>query len=99
MVFALLLFVAEIKVQAHGLLTAGGVAALLIGLIIVFPPFRPTFPGVRQSVEPPVVIFVVGLTAIFFGVALRAARRPLPVRSGASLLAGPIGGANTELAR
>src|SRR5881392_2626549 len=31
MVFALLLFVAEIKVQAHGLLTAGGVAALLIG--------------------------------------------------------------------
>src|SRR5437879_898642 len=65
MVFALLLFVAEIKVQAHGLLTAGGVAALLIGLIIVFPPFRPTFPGVRQSVEPLVVVFVVGLPAIF----------------------------------
>src|SRR5205807_5238482 len=56
MVFALVLFVAEIKVQAHGLLTAGGVAALLIGLIIVFPPVRPTFPGVRQSVEPLVVI-------------------------------------------
>src|SRR5947199_924408 len=44
-VVALLLFVAEIKVQAHGLLPAGGVAALLIGLIIVFPPFRPTFPA------------------------------------------------------
>ncbi|MDQ2913820.1 MAG: nodulation protein NfeD, partial [Chloroflexota bacterium] len=69
MVFALLLFVAEIKVQAHGLLTAGGVAALVIGLIILFPPFRPTFPGVRQSVEPLLVVFVVGLTAIFFGVA------------------------------
>src|SRR5947207_2953701 len=95
MVFALLLFVAEIKVQAHGLLTAGGVAALLIGLIIVFPPFRPTFPGVRQSVEPLVVIFVVGLTAIFFGVALRTALRPLPVVSGASLLVGAIGVAKT----
>ena len=98
MVFALLLFVAEIKVQAHGLLTAGGVAALLIGLIIVFPPVRPTFPGVRQSVEPLVVIFVVGLTAIFFGVALRTALRPLPVVSGASLLVGAIGVAKTDIA-
>src|SRR5438445_8121171 len=98
MVFALLLFVAEIKVQAHGLLTAGGVAALLIGLIIVFPPFRPTFPGVRQSVEPLVVVFVVGLTAIFFGVALRTALRPLPVVSGASLLVGAIGVAKPDIA-
>jgi membrane-bound serine protease (ClpP class) len=98
MVFALLLFVAEIKVQAHGLLTAGGIASLVIGLIILFPPFRPTFPGVRQSVEPLVVVFVVGLTAIFFGVALRTALRPLPVVSGASLLVGAIGVAKTDIA-
>src|SRR5438445_12937492 len=98
MVFALLLFVAEIKVQATGLLTAGGVAALLIGLIIVFPPVRPTFPGVRQSVEPLVVIFVVGWPAIFFGVALRTALRPLPIASGASLLLGAVGVAKTDVA-
>jgi membrane-bound serine protease (ClpP class) len=98
MVFALLLFVAEIKVQAHGLLTAGGIAALVIGLIIVFPPFRPTFPGVRQSVEPLLVVFVVGLTTIFFGVALRTALRPLPVASGPSLLVGAIGVARTDIA-
>jgi len=98
MVFALLLFVAEIKVQAHGLLTAGGVAALVIGLIIVFPPFRPTFPGVRQSVEPLIVVFVAGLTALFFGVALRTALRPLPVASGASLLLGAVGVAKTDVA-
>jgi len=98
MVFALLLFVAEIKVQAHGLLTAGGVAALVIGLIILFPPFRPTFPGVRQNVEPLLVVFVVGLTTIFFGVALRAALRPLPVASGSSLLLGAIGVAKTDIA-
>lgn len=96
--FALLLFVAEIKVQAHGLLTAGGVAALVIGLIIVFPPFRPTFPGVRQSVEPLLVLFVVGLTTIFFGVALRTALRPLPVATGSSLLIGAIGVAKTDIA-
>ncbi|TMC79663.1 MAG: nodulation protein NfeD [Chloroflexi bacterium] len=97
MVFALLLFVAEIKVQAHGLLTAGGIASLVIGLIILFPPFRPTFPGVRQSVDPLVVAFVVGLTAIFFGVALRTALRPLPVASGASLLLGAVGVAKTDI--
>jgi membrane-bound serine protease (ClpP class) len=98
MVFALLLFVAEIKVQAHGLLTAGGIASLVIGLIILFPPFRPTFPGVRQSVEPLLVVFVVGLTAIFFGVALRTALRPLPVASGSSLLLGAVGVAKTDIA-
>jgi len=98
MVFALLLFVAEIKVQAHGLLTAGGIASLVIGLIILFPPFRPTFPGVRQSVEPLLVLFVVGLTTIFFGVALRTALRPLPVASGASLLVGAVGVAKTDIA-
>jgi membrane-bound serine protease (ClpP class) len=98
MVFALLLFVAEIKVQAHGLLTAGGVAALVIGLIILFPPFRPTFPGVRQSVEPLLVLFVVGLTTIFFGVALRTALRPLPIASGSSLLLGVVGVAKTDVA-
>jgi membrane-bound serine protease (ClpP class) len=98
MVFAILLFVAEIKVQAHGLLTAGGIAALVIGLIILFPPFRPTFPGVRQTVDPVVVVSVVGLTALFFGLALRTALRPLPVASGASLLLGVIGVAKTEVA-
>ena len=98
MVFAILLFVAEIKVQAHGLLTAGGIASLLIGLIILFPPFRPTFPGVRQSVDPIVVVSVVGLTAIFFGLALRTALRPLPVASGASLLIGAVGVAKTDVA-
>src|SRR5206468_1139936 len=98
MVFAVLLFVAEIKVQAHGLLTAGGIASLVIGLIILFPPFRPTFPGVRQSVDPLVVAFVVGLTAIFFGIALRTALRPLPVASGASLLLGAVGVAKTDIA-
>lgn len=98
MVFAVALFLLEIKVASHGLLTAGGIASLLIGTIIVFPPFRPTFPGVRQTVEPLVVAFVVGLTAIFFGVALRTALRPLPVASGASLLLGAVGVAKTDIA-
>src|SRR5437773_3562652 len=90
MAFAIILFVLEIKVPAHGLLTVGGIVSLLIGLVILFPPFRPTFPGVRQTVEPLIAVFVVGLTAIFFGVVLRVALRPLPVASGASLLLGAV---------
>jgi membrane-bound serine protease (ClpP class) len=97
MVFALLLFVAEIKVQAHGLLTAGGIASLVIGLIILFPPFRPTFPGVRQSVDPWIAVVVVALTATFFGIALRVALRPLPVASGSQLLLGVVGVARTDI--
>jgi membrane-bound serine protease (ClpP class) len=98
MVFAVALFLLEIKVASHGLLTAGGIASLLIGTIIVFPAFRPTFPGVRQTVDPLVAVFVVGLTAIFFGVALRTALRPLPIASGASLLLGAVGVAKTDIA-
>jgi len=99
MVFAIVLFVLEIKVPAHGLLTVGGIVSLLIGLVILFPPFRPTFPGVRQTVEPLIAVFVVGLTAIFFGVALRVALRPLPVASGASLLLGAVGVASSSASR
>jgi membrane-bound serine protease (ClpP class) len=98
MVFAILLFVAEIKVQAHGLLTAGGIASLVIGLIILFPPFRPTFPGVRQNVDPWIGVVVVALSAIFFGLALRVALRPLPLASGSSLLLGAVGVARSDIA-
>jgi membrane-bound ClpP family serine protease len=44
------------------------------------------------------VAFVVGLSAIFFGIALRTALRPLPVASGASLLVGAVGVARTDIA-
>jgi membrane-bound serine protease (ClpP class) len=98
MVFAVILFLLEVKIASHGLLTAGGIVSLLIGTIIVFPPFRPTFPGLRYTVDPLVIAFVVGLSALFFGVALRVALRPLPVASGASLLLGAIGVAKSDIA-
>jgi membrane-bound serine protease (ClpP class) len=98
MVFAIILFVLEIKVTSHGILTAGGIVALIIGTIIVFPPFRPTLPGFRYSVDPLVIAAVVGMSAAFFGFALRVALRPVPIASGTSLLLGAIGVAKSDIA-
>ncbi|MGH2499138.1 MAG: NfeD family protein [Candidatus Limnocylindria bacterium] len=101
MVFAVILFIAEIKVASHGLLTAGGIAALLFGTLIVFPPFRPTFPGFTYTVSPAVVATVVGVTAAFFFVVLRASARyvRLPTASGTPLLVGATGVARSDLAQ
>jgi membrane-bound serine protease (ClpP class) len=97
--FAVLLFVAEIKVPAHGLLTAGGTASLLIGLIILFPPIRPTFPGVRANVDPIVIAVVTLASAGFFAFLVRQAlvAHRLPLASGTSLLIGTIGVTKNEL--
>jgi len=97
--FAVLLFVAEIKVPAHGLLTAGGTASLLIGLIILFPPIRPTFPGIRNTVDPIVIALVTAVSAGFFAFLVRQAlvARRLPLASGTSLLIGSIGITKNEL--
>ena len=99
MVFAVVLFVAEIKLVSHGLLTAGGIGALLLGLIIVFPPLRPTFPGLRLTVEPAIIATIVGLTGLFFFVIARMALTVghLPVASGKEILVGVAGVAKTDV--
>lgn len=99
MVFAVLLFVAEIKIASHGILTAGGIAALLIGTIIIFPPLRPTFPGVRATVDPVVIALIVGMTgAFFFAIARLAVRaRGVFTPTGAAVLLGATGVARSDI--
>jgi len=98
MVFAVLLFVAEIKIVSHGLLTAGGIAALVVGTIILFPPV-PTFPGLRSSVDP-IVIATVALVSggFFFYVARFAVSiRHLSWAGGALAIVGATGVAKSEI--
>ncbi len=99
MVFAVVMFIAEIKIASHGILTAGGVVALLIGTIILFPPLRPTFPGVRANVDPVVTVVVVGLTgAFFFAIArLAISARGVFTPSGAAVLLGATGVARSDI--
>jgi membrane-bound serine protease (ClpP class) len=69
------LFVLELKLPSHGILTIGGMVALLMGTIILFPPLRPTFPGIRNTVEPAVIASTVGVTVAFFVIVARFALR------------------------
>ena len=100
MLFALVLFIAEVKIVSHGLLLAGGIASLILGAIIVFPLGRPTFPGVRYTADPLTILLLVGTATLFFVVVVRMAVgfQRLPVASGAALLVGSLGVAKTELA-
>src|SRR6266850_2698962 len=98
MVFAILLFVAEIKIASHGLLTAGGIGALVVGTIILFPPV-PTLPGLRANVDP-VVIATVALVsgAFFFYIARFAVSiRNLSWAEGTPAVVGATGVAKSEI--
>ncbi|MBU1185176.1 MAG: nodulation protein NfeD [Proteobacteria bacterium] len=74
--FAIILFIAEIKVVSHGILTIGGIASLVIGSLMLF---QTPEPSLRVSWG--VLIPAVTVTSLFFivviGIALKAQlRRP-----------------------
>src|SRR5438309_1263028 len=99
MVFAMVLFIADIKLASHFLLTAGGLVSLVVGTIILFPPLRPTFPGLRADVDP-VVIATVALVsgAFFFFVARFALKtRELTWAGGSPVLVGATGVAKSDI--
>src|SRR5438477_2410522 len=98
MVFGIILFALEIKLPAHGLLTVGGIVSLMIGIIILFPPFRPTFPGFRANVDPAIIAVVVALTAGFFIFLIRQARRFLRMPIYRTSILGAVGVAKNDLA-
>ena len=99
LVFAVLLFVAEIWVPSHGILTAGGVAAMVIGAIILFPPGRPTLPGFQLTIPPLTIVLIAGGSALFFLALARASFRylRLPTASGSSMLIGSVGVAKSDV--
>ncbi|RMH63714.1 MAG: nodulation protein NfeD [Calditrichaeota bacterium] len=75
--FAIILFILEIKITSYGILSIGGVVALLIGSIMLF---KSPLPELRASLQ--VVLFMVVIMAAFFlfviGLALKAQKkRPL----------------------
>jgi membrane-bound serine protease (ClpP class) len=93
-VFAMLLFAADVKVQSHGILTVGGAAALLLGSIILLGGDR----GVAR-VSLSVILTAVGASVAFFGLVIGAglrAQRRKPT-TGAPGMVGKQGTAMTDL--
>lgn len=89
-IFAVLLFLLDIKIASHGLLAIGGVVSLLLGSIMLIRPGPATgFTGVSKVV----IISATVITALFFltiiGIGLRA-QRGKPV-TGPVAMQGAIG--------
>ncbi|WP_353684264.1 nodulation protein NfeD [Thermodesulfovibrio sp. 3907-1M] len=89
-----ILFILELKITSHGLLTLGGVICFILGSIMLFDTANPLF---KLSLS--VIIPVTLVTALFFGVLLRLAykahkRKPV---TGVEELIGLKGIAKTDI--
>ncbi len=64
-IFAIILFLLEIKVQSYGMLTIGGIVSLILGSIMLFRG-EVEFPTMAVQVSMSVLIPVIGFTVLFF---------------------------------
>jgi len=101
LLFAVLLFLSELWVPSHGILTAGGVAAIVVGAIVLFPPGRPTLPGLELQVPPVTIAAVAGASAVFFVIIARGSLhyRRLSAVSTSPTLVGSLGIAKSDVDR
>lgn len=93
-VLAIILFIADIKVASHGILTAGGIASMLLGSLILI-----DSPAPYLRIAPGLIIGTVLTTAGLFAFAVRAvykAHKEKPT-TGIEGMLGQIGVARTEV--
>ncbi|TAM78240.1 nodulation protein NfeD [bacterium] len=93
--FALILFIADIKVPSHGVLTAGGIAAFVFGSVLLT---EHQAPFLRISLV--LILVVAALTAAFFAFAVGAGihAQTRKVQTGREGLRDAIGVARSDLA-
>jgi membrane-bound serine protease (ClpP class) len=93
-ILAIILFIMEIKIVSHGLLTIGGIISMLIGSLMLFKSSLPFF-----KVSLKVILPAVMLTSLFFsltiGLTIRAYRRK--PQTGMEGLIGLTGTAKTDI--
>ncbi|MFN0006561.1 MAG: NfeD family protein [Planctomycetota bacterium] len=90
----LVLFVLELKVVSHGLLALGGIACLIVGLMMVFPRDIPAL-RVSWSFVLPLALAMGGSMAVVVWLVTRA--RSAPVTTGTQGMVGETGWAETDL--
>jgi len=93
---AIILFVLEVKIVSHGILTIGGIIAMVIGSLMLF---ESSSPYIKLSIY--IILPAVLTTTLFFtltlGLAFKAYRRK-PV-TGAEGLIGEVGIASTDISK
>ncbi|MGQ0570828.1 MAG: NfeD family protein [Armatimonadota bacterium] len=92
--FAVLLFIADIKVPGHGVLTVGGVIAFVFGAILLT---ERQAPFLQISLRL-ILVVAAGLAAFFlFAVSAGVRAQRAPARSGSERLVGAVGIARSPL--
>ncbi len=67
-IFAIILFILEVKIVSHGMLTIGGIISMIFGSLMLFESAEPFY---RLSLS--VIVPAVMITALFFTITLRLA--------------------------
>src|SRR5262249_13383373 len=93
-VLGLILFLLEIKVASYGLLTLGGFACLLTGLLMMFPRDVPAL-RVSPAFVVPLSVAMAAVMGLFVVLVVRAQRAP--VATGRAGMLGELGQAASEL--
>ena len=95
LLFGIILLIVEIKVVSHGILTIGGVIAMLLGSLMLYD--APETTGIRLSWF--VIVPAVGTTAalVFFAVSMGIRALYRPSVTGADAMVGRLGVARTSL--
>ena len=93
---AFVLFILDIKAPTHGALTIAGVAAFIIGALVLFN--SATVPQFQRVSVPLVISFGVFLGLVFFGILMFALRTiHVPIQMGAESYLGKTGMARSSI--
>jgi len=94
MLFSFLLFVADVKMPTHGVLTAGGIISFLLGSLALF-----NTGSSGLAIAIPVIVGVTAVTALFFSTIVRLGvrARRAPPTTGPYELIGRMGEVRSDL--
>jgi membrane-bound serine protease (ClpP class) len=94
MILAIVLFVADVFATTHGVLTAGGIIAFMIGAFMLFDPAEPSL-QLSWTLVLPATILTGAFFAAIVGAGLRA--QFLPVKAGTGTMIGQTVPAVTDI--
>jgi membrane-bound serine protease (ClpP class) len=95
-ILAIILFILEVKIISHGVLTIGGIIAMIIGSLMLFESPAP-FMKLSLSIILPAIIITTLFFTLTFGLAFKAYRRK-PI-TGSEGLVGVNGIADTDITK